>query len=53
MPNNTKYSVGYSTNRTTNVRPPKKFDGSTDMRYSRSQFCKSDGTRDLRTNILK
>ena len=50
---NTKYSTGYSTKRTTNVSFPKKIDGTKDFRYTRSQFCKNDGTRDLRTSILK
>lgn len=48
-----KYNTGYSTKRTTHVAMPKTLSGSVDSRYTRSQFCKADGSRDMRTKILK
>jgi len=47
MPSNTNSSS--STRRTTDLKMPTKKDGSIDKRYSNPQFCKSNGTRDLRT----
>ena len=44
-----KYSVGHSTKRTTDLRYPTKADGTRDMRYNMPQFCKKDGSRDMRT----
>ena len=49
-----KYNTGYSTKRTTHVKMPQNTQtGSIDSRYTRSQFCKADGTRDMRTKNLK
>jgi hypothetical protein len=43
------YTTGASTNRTTDLKVPKKSDGTKDKRYSMPQFVKSDGSRDMRT----
>ena len=51
MPN-TKHPVGYSTKRTTNVSSPITKTGTVDKRYTTQQFCKTDGTRDKRTNLI-
>ena len=51
MPN-TKYPVGYSTKRTTHINVPVTKTGSIDKRYTTPQLCKSDGTRDMRTNLI-
>jgi len=50
---NTKYSTGYSTKRTTDFKMPVTKSGSIDNRYSSNQFCKSNGTRDMRTKLNK
>jgi len=43
------YTVGASTRRTTDLKIPKKSDGTKDKRYSSPQFVKKDGTKDKRT----
>ena len=45
----TSYVTGSSTRRTTDFKMPTKSDGTVDKRYKLPQFCKKDGTRDLRT----
>lgn len=45
------YTVGASTNRTTDMKFPTKADGTRDQRYSTPQFTKNDGTRDMRTTL--
>jgi len=37
------------TKKTTDLKMPKKSDGTTDKRYTSAQFVKKDGTRDQRT----
>jgi len=53
QPKNTKYLVGFSTKRITDVKMPTKKDGTKDNRFNKTQFCKTDGSRDLRTKLLK
>jgi hypothetical protein len=38
-----------SSRKTSDLKMPIKKDGSLDMRYNTLQFCKNDGTRDMRT----
>lgn len=45
----TSYTTGSSTKRTTDLKMPTKSDGTIDKRYTLPQFCKKDGTKDLRT----
>jgi len=47
-----KYAVGYSTRRTTDVAYPTKQDGTRDGRYAGPQFVKKDGSRDMRTKLI-
>ena len=49
----TKYSTGYSTRRTNDVKIPTTKSGTSDKRYNTPQFCKNDGSRDHRTNVIK
>ena len=46
-----KTTVGSSTKRTTDLKPPVKTDGTKDLRYTSVQFVKKDGTRDMRTTL--
>ncbi len=39
-------------NETKKVAIPVKIDGTKDKRYSNAQIIKSDGTRDMRTNLI-
>ena len=50
MPRN-KMLVGVSTNRTTDLRMPKKNNGTNDERYKSVQFTNGDGHRDMRTTL--
>jgi hypothetical protein len=39
--------------RTTDLKAPKKQDGTKDKRYTAPQFCKADGTKDRRTTATR
>lgn len=41
------------TKKTTDLKMPKKSDGTTDKRYTSAQFVKKDGTRDQRTTATR
>ena len=49
----TKYLTGNSTRRTNDVKIPTTKSGNVDKRYNTPQFCKNNGTRDYRTNLIK
>jgi hypothetical protein len=39
-------------NKKNELKLPKKSDGSKDLRYKHAQYIKSDGSRDMRTNLV-
>jgi hypothetical protein len=52
MPNKTsakKPTTGNGTRGTTDLQMPRKNDGTVDKRYNNPQFCKNEGSRDMRT----